>query len=511
MKLLISTASVIVMLCALPALAGFDIEQATTRPADCNAPAVASSDAGLTMLAYGARGEIILVDFVMTQLVPTHPTPGEVWPEPVTLNAGYSPVICWTRQGFVAAFSSGGMILIYESDLEGNWDKENFTMLDPGGAVMGLDLWGVPTDAAGPYAFLTTQVSTNPPYEDFKVAYTAGNASTGWADFEVVAEEAIQMPRPQMTWATGPAGPWPRIYFLTDAFGGVDLVHTTKDPAVGWSVPTVVPGDGATGPSPIHGSFDVVTSWALSVNVLGLGPQPTCPCGTIHFLGNEYGNGWDPQVPLTVNHSYYDSPGSPRLSANLADPAGQVHAFWMQVGSGTDLEAKTTNLEYWVKTEGGWVDAGGFLDGQDDGPLGLSVALDVSPDNNVVMAWTRRDTLGGVPQPQQIWMARPHEAADVPGSRGPGATAAVTAWPNPFNPRVRMALSAEIPGPATLDVYDLRGRHVIRLFEGELSAAGCEVDWDGRDLAGRPAPSGVYFARLKSVTGSAVTKLVLAE
>lgn len=508
MKTLFLATVALVSLTACPLLAGFDIDQATTHLADCNGPSVASSDDGLTMLGYWADGGVVLMSFATTLLVPTNPEPGEVWPEPVILNSGGAPKICWTREGFVAAFSSGPVILVYQSDLEGNWDHSSYELMEPGGEVMGIDLWGVATEAAGPHVFMTAMVSTDPPGGDFKVVYAAGGA-LGWTEFEVVSEDPDMIPHPQVTWSLGPAGPWPTIFYLTGTPETSNLVYTTKDLAAGWSTPVPVPGDGGTGPAPIFGPFDVVTHGPLSRSVLGLGAQPTCPCGTIHHLEYHMGSGWSPQENITAHHEEMDWPkSSPRLGA---DPDGRVHAFWYQLGSNMFLEPVTETLEYWVKTESGWVEEGGFLDGQEGGPLGQSVALDVSPVGDVVMAWTRRDTLEGVPQPRQIWIARPHDLSDVPDSGDRSPAVALQAWPNPFNPRVSLAMEVPTTGSVRLELYDLRGRLVAQLFDGILPEGRHQVTWDGKDAAGRPAPSGVYFARLDTQTGRAVQKLVLAE
>ena len=127
------------------------------------------------------------------------------------------------------------------------------------------------------------------------------------------------------------------------------------------------------------------------------------------------------------------------------------------------------------------------------------------------MAWTRRDTIDEVPQPQQVWIARPHEPSDVPGSEVPRSAVALSAWPNPFNPVVSLAMETPLSGSASLDVFDVRGRLVVRLFDGFLAEGRREVTWDGKNTEGRPAPSGVYFARLETEAGRVVRKLVLAE
>ena len=171
----------------------------------------------------------------------------------------------------------------------------------------------------------------------------------------------------------------------------------------------------------------------------------------------------------------------------------------------------TRTLEYWVKTETGWVDEGGFLDGQENGGLGEYVDLDVSPAGEVVMAWSRNDSLNGEPLPRQVWVARPYHLSDVPGTGVKPAVVALSAWPNPFNPSVQLAMDVPVAGSARLDIFDVRGRLVVQLFDGFLPEGRREIEWNGRDAVGRTVSSGVYFARLETAAGRAVQKLVLAE
>ncbi len=101
-------------------------------------------------------------------------------------------------------------------------------------------------------------------------------------------------------------------------------------------------------------------------------------------------------------------------------------------------------------------------------------------------------------------------AGETPLAGGPR----LDAWPNPFNPRtdLRFSLSADAAG--SLDVFDISGRHLRTLAEGNFSAGQHQFVWDGRDGDGRALASGVYFARLAAFTedgGSlaATRKLVL--
>jgi subtilisin family serine protease len=71
--------------------------------------------------------------------------------------------------------------------------------------------------------------------------------------------------------------------------------------------------------------------------------------------------------------------------------------------------------------------------------------------------------------------------------------------PNPFRPATTIAYAVPRRGSVQLSVFDVTG-HLVRKLVGEVQAAGhYQVSWDGRDMAGRRAVSGVYFYRL--VTG----------
>lgn len=75
--------------------------------------------------------------------------------------------------------------------------------------------------------------------------------------------------------------------------------------------------------------------------------------------------------------------------------------------------------------------------------------------------------------------------------------------PNPFNPSTTIAFEVPFAARAGVEIYDAAGSRVRTLVDGARAAGSHRVEWDGRDDAGRPAASGVYFARL-SVNGAIV-------
>jgi hypothetical protein len=82
--------------------------------------------------------------------------------------------------------------------------------------------------------------------------------------------------------------------------------------------------------------------------------------------------------------------------------------------------------------------------------------------------------------------------------------------PNPFNPSTRIVFTLAHDERAQVALFDVAGRRVRLLLDMPL-AAGVEhvVRWDGRDGAGQPLASGVYFYRLETPSFSTTRKMVL--
>jgi hypothetical protein len=87
-------------------------------------------------------------------------------------------------------------------------------------------------------------------------------------------------------------------------------------------------------------------------------------------------------------------------------------------------------------------------------------------------------------------------------------TLSLSAWPNPFNPRVTVAYTVPAAGSGELAVFAADGRRVATLLAGHLPAGPGRVVWQGRDDAGRAVPTGTYLCRL-AVGGSVVSRKLL--
>jgi hypothetical protein len=79
-------------------------------------------------------------------------------------------------------------------------------------------------------------------------------------------------------------------------------------------------------------------------------------------------------------------------------------------------------------------------------------------------------------------------------------------YPNPFNARTTISFSLPAPSRARLDVFDITGRSVGIIAEGECAAGEHRVVWDAGEL-----PSGIYFYRLRAGEFAQTRKMTLIK
>jgi hypothetical protein len=193
-------------------------------------------------------------------------------------------------------------------------------------------------------------------------------------------------------------------------------------------------------------------------------------------------------------------------------PEGEAHAFWFQQGSDAEMHPHHGYLEYRVRDVAGtWSDEGDFLDPYEEPGVGRRVAMTLTHLGQPIFAWTDKDTLGGVPQPRRIVLARPESGLDSPDTPPAPGGPQLDAWPNPFNPRLTLAGSVPVGAAVSLAVFDLAGRRVATLPVRPDGGGRFTTSWDGTDPRGRAVAAGVYLARLATDGGAAVRRVVLAR
>ena len=102
-------------------------------------------------------------------------------------------------------------------------------------------------------------------------------------------------------------------------------------------------------------------------------------------------------------------------------------------------------------------------------------------------------------------------AVDDPPAPGDWTTGGFVRAPTPNPTTGALAFTIGVTGDGRVSValFDVRGRLVRALFDGELPAGPAEFAWDGRDDAGARVAAGVYFVRAWTVAGSVARRVVV--
>ncbi len=190
----------------------------------------------------------------------------------------------------------------------------------------------------------------------------------------------------------------------------------------------------------------------------------------------------------------------------------------------------------------------GLAAAQSYAPPGLTLSWDANPENDLSYYAVHRGTSEGfVPGPGNLvatslgpewfdgswrWsdgfyykvaavdvhgnrsgfaLVRPDDVTGTDAPKAPEATYLSQNFPNPFNPTTKIAFGLREPAPVSLRIYDAAGRLVRVLVEGARPTGNYSELWDGRDLHGSAAASGMYFYRLDAGAFSETRKMVLLK
>ena len=80
------------------------------------------------------------------------------------------------------------------------------------------------------------------------------------------------------------------------------------------------------------------------------------------------------------------------------------------------------------------------------------------------------------------------------------------AYPNPFNPVTTLRFSLPIDSQVSLTIYNLQGREVVSLVDGNMAAGYHSVLWNADSHS-----SGLYFVKMKAGKYIITQKLMLIK
>jgi outer membrane protein assembly factor BamB len=83
------------------------------------------------------------------------------------------------------------------------------------------------------------------------------------------------------------------------------------------------------------------------------------------------------------------------------------------------------------------------------------------------------------------------------------------AYPNPFHSTASISFNLDQPSMTTVGIFDLSGRLVRTIENGQLGSGHHTFGWDGRDAAGNILSPGIYVCRIQAGEVSETTGLCL--
>ena len=84
-------------------------------------------------------------------------------------------------------------------------------------------------------------------------------------------------------------------------------------------------------------------------------------------------------------------------------------------------------------------------------------------------------------------------------------------YPNPFNPSTNIEFALPQHETVRLEIFDILGRNVSTLVNGDMPAGTWKVMWNGKDANGSSVASGIYLYRLQAGSFVSVKKMLLLK
>ncbi|MBW6516307.1 MAG: VCBS repeat-containing protein [Candidatus Cloacimonetes bacterium] len=84
-------------------------------------------------------------------------------------------------------------------------------------------------------------------------------------------------------------------------------------------------------------------------------------------------------------------------------------------------------------------------------------------------------------------------------------------YPNPFNPETQIDFSLANDCFVRIELFNVKGQHIVTLMAEELRAGEYSINWNGKDSKEREVPAGIYFYRLRTQEEDLIRKMILLK
>jgi len=248
----------------------------------------------------------------------------------------------------------------------------------------------------------------------------------------------------------------------------------------GQQAPAIV-ADGA------GGAFIAAGDYAQSVRVQLVNAAGSSPWGS----------------PLLLSSSGYE----PRI---VSDGSGGAVVAWTDYRNSSSSNPSDIYAQRFDATgTSQWLSVGSAVSLADS--VQEAPAIVSTNDGGAIIAWYdgRTDALG------DVYASRLGPLGTTPTGVHDHATPAALrlseSFPNPFSRNTSMTLSIDRDAYVARDVFDVRGSRVAHFAPAAYPTGEHTLVFDGRDVAGRLLPSGVYFYRVKIGDQATTRKLIISR
>jgi len=103
------------------------------------------------------------------------------------------------------------------------------------------------------------------------------------------------------------------------------------------------------------------------------------------------------------------------------------------------------------------------------------------------------------------------EWLDVDGDQLPTVYALHQNYPNPFNPVTNLSYDLPEDAMVNITVFDMMGRVVRTLVNGQQSAGYKSLQWNATNNSGQPISAGLYIYTIQAGEFSQTKKMILLK
>ncbi|HEY3296236.1 MAG TPA: C25 family cysteine peptidase [bacterium] len=191
-----------------------------------------------------------------------------------------------------------------------------------------------------------------------------------------------------------------------------------------------------------------------------------------------------------------------RLQVTMPDTAtfGAPSTILVNVANMSAVPAESLNVTIWMNDSTAntfWMP-----------PAQSSMTFPINPDSTDTMTVTiTGDNV--LAYQKVIHLVRGTNAADPRHEAKPADLNLAQNFPNPFNPETTIEFALPKAGYVKLEVFNVLGRRVATLVQGDLNAGAHRVMWKGLMDDGSGASSGVYYCRLTTSGTTLARKMLL--